>query len=359
MNKWIVCLISVLCITGCHPAEKSKKIAFPVHVESVVVEDIPQFVKGVGQLLPSLAVSVKSQVSGILTNILFTDGQLVEEGDLLMTIDSRIYESAVDQARAQLAESQAKLKYALEFAQTYSKLVGNNYVSRLNYEEAIQNVDTYKAAVENSLAAIKKAEVDLSYTQIRAPFKGYVGLRTLDPGNYVEAAADGNLVTVNKVVPLSVRFYVSGDLLHEIRERQEENPLYLEAELPDDPAHLLQGSLWFINNTVDPESGLITLQGTIPNEDERGWPGQFVRVFLKIKTLHNAVLVPKEAIVLGESGSFVFVLDPENMTVNMRMIGKGFVYKKWVVVTWGLSGGEKVITDGQLNLYENASVFIP
>jgi multidrug efflux system membrane fusion protein len=104
---------------------------------------------------------------------------------------------------------------------------------------------------------------------------------------------------------------------------------------------------------------MITLEGNIPNEDERGWPGQFVRVYLRLKTLTDAVLVPRQAVVLAESGHFVYVLDEDKMQVHMRMIGKGFVYQDAYVVMWGLKGGEKVIVDGQLNLYENALVHVP
>jgi len=346
-------------IVGCTQKTVNHPKKYPIKVGVATVEDVPQFIKGIGKLIPALEVNLKAQVSGILTNVLFTDGQLVEEGDLLMTIDPRIYEAQVEQAVAQLNENRARLRYSLDFAETYGTLVSKDYVSRLDYEQAIQNVDIYKSAIEEALAAIKKAQVDLGYTQIRAPFKGYLGLRKYDPGNYVDSSIGNILVTLKKITPLSVKFYLPAEYVQEIRQKQQISPLYLEAELPNDPAYPLTGSLWFIDNNVNPDTGMITLEGTIPNEDERGWPGQFVRVYLRLKTFIDAVLVPKQAVVLGELGNFVFVLDEQKMQVKMRMIGKGFVYKDAYVVLWGLKGGETIVTDGQLNLTENAYVYIP
>ncbi|MCH9625822.1 MAG: Multidrug resistance protein MdtA [Chlamydiales bacterium] len=353
-------LIFGLCvfIVGCSQKEQEHP-SYPVEIGEVREEDVPEFIKGVGQLVPSISVDIKAQVGGYLTNVLFTDGQKVEANTLLMTIDPRIYEAKVSETKAQLAENQAKLRYALDFAETYGELVGKEYVSRLEYEQAVQNVDSYKAAVELDMAAVKKAEVDLSFTQLRAPFKGYLGLRTFDPGNYVDALADTSLVTINRVTPISVEFYLPSMYVQEIRERQNKEPLYLEAEIPNQPAQTLSGALWFIDNTINEKTGMILLEGNIPNEDEIGWPGQFVRVYLRLQVIKDAIVVPKQAVVLGQNGSVVYVLDEKTMTVEMRMIGKGLVYKDSIVALWGLKPGEKVIIDGQLNLYPGAKVHIP
>lgn len=356
----VICtLLLVGLLAGCAQKPKPASQGYPVKIGMTQIEDVPHFVKGVGQLIPSVTAEIKAQVSGILTNVLFTDGQLVEEGALLMTIDSRIFEAQVQAATAQLEEDKAKLRYALDFAQTYGKLVGKEYVARLDYEQGVQNVDVYKATVEKDLANLKQAQVDLDYTQLRAPFKGYLGLRTFDPGNYVDANESQTLVTLNKVTPLAVKFFLSSDYLYEIREKQKESPLYLQAALPDDPAHPLEGTLWSIDNNVNPQTGMFAMEGNIPNLDERGWPGQFVRVYLRLGILRDAVLVPQEAVVVGESSHYVFVLDEETMTVTMRVIGKGYLHRDTVVALWGLKGNEKVITDGQLNLYTGAKVYVP
>lgn len=352
-------LFFLIFLTSCEKKEVSHTSKYAVKLGESQEEDVPVFIKGIGQLIASVEIDVKAQVTGILTNVLFNNGQLVEEGDLLMTIDPRIYEANLQAAKAQLAEDQARLRYALDFAETYGMLVGEEYVSRLDYEQGVQNVDIYKAAIENDLAAIKIAEVNLDYTQIKAPTKGYIGLRKFDPGNVIFPEIDETLVTIRKVTPISVSFSLPSEYLQEIRENQKKQSLYLEASLPGDLAHPLVGTLYFIDNTVNEQTGMILLKGNIPNRDERGWPGAFVRVRLRIKTLKDAVLVPKEAIVLGQDGNFVFVVDKETMTVELRMIGKGSSYRDQVVVDWGIKSGETVVVDGQLNLYDGAHVFVP
>lgn len=351
--------ILLLLLTGCKQEAPQEDLKYAVELDVARLEDVPMNLLGIGQLSASVEVELKAQVEGYLTNVLFVDGELVEEGDLLMTIDPRIYEAAVQEAKAQLAEDQARLRYALDFAETYGKLVGNEFVARLDYEQGVQNVDVYKAAIENDLAAIKKAEVDLEYTQLRAPIKGYVGLRKYDPGNVVYPDLDESLVTIRKVTPLSVSFSLPSQHLFEIRERQKEQSLYLEACLPEDPDHPMQGFLYFIDNTVNLQTGMIHLKGNLPNEDERGWPGAFVRVYLRLKTLRDAVVVPKQAIVLGQEGYHVFVADEEEQTVEMRPVKKGITEKDMTVVDRGLKEGEKVVVDGQLNLYDGAKIFIP
>ncbi len=360
MNRVVLslCVSGFFLLAGCEK-QQTPSTKYAVELGTTEVDDVPVFIKGIGQLVASIEVEIKAQVEGYLTSVLFNDGQLVEEGDLLMTIDTRIYEANLAAAQAQLAEDQAKLRYALDFAETYGKLVGQEYVARLEYEQGVQNVDVYKAAIENDLAAIKKAEVDLSYTQLRAPAKGYVGLRKYDPGNVIYPIISETLVVLRKITPLSVSFSLASEYLNDIRERQKIQPLYLEASLPGASEVPMEGLLYFIDNTVDEQTGMIHLKGNIPNEDERGWPGAFVRVSLRLKTLKDAVIVPETAVVLGEDGNFVFVVDKEKMTVSMRMIGKGIPYNGFFVADWGLKPGETVVIDGQLNLFEGAEVFVP
>jgi len=357
VNVWG--LIALVFLTSCEKKEAPPPPKYAVELGEATTADVPYNIKGIGQLVASVEVDIKAQVEGYLTSVLFNDGQLVEEDDLLMTIDPRIYEAAVQEAKAQLEEDKARLRYALDFAETYGMLVGNEFVSRLDYEQGVQNVDVYKAAVENDLAALKKAEVDLEFTQLRAPTKGYVGLRKYDPGNVIYPEIDESLVSIRKITPMSVSFSLPSEYLFEIREKQAEQPLYVEAILPGDPAHPLQGLLYFVDNTVNTLTGMIHLKGNLPNEDERGWPGAFARVNLRLKMLKDAVIVPQNAVVLGQNGYFVFVVDKETMTVTMRMIGKGITYQNSTVVDWGLKGDETIVINGQLNLDTGAHVFVP
>lgn len=347
----------LLMVCGCGKKEPTPH-SYLVSVEEAIQADVPHYLKAVGQFVASVSVDIKAQVEGNLTSVLFTDGQIVEEDQLLMTIDPRIYESAVEEAKARLAEDQAKLHFASNFAETYGRLVGDEYVARLDYDESIQNVEVSKAAVENALAALKKAEVNLAYTQIRSPIKGYIGGRAYDPGNMIFPRIDQALATINRITPISVNFFVPGEYLYEIREKQKEHPLQVEATLPQDPPHPLLGSLYFIDNKIDPHTGMVFLKGTFPNEDERGWPGAFARVKLQLKEFKDAILVPQKALVQGHTGHFVFVVDRETLRVSMRMIGKGIAYKDFVIAEWGLNSGEIVVINGQLNLFDGAPIII-
>lgn len=350
--------LMVIALAGCEKKTEEAPPSFPVKISSVLQEDVPVFVKGVGKLSASVCVDVMPQVDGILTGVLFEDGQCVSQGDLLMTIDSRFFEAAVQEAEAKLAEDQARLRYALDFAETYGSLVGGEYVARLDYSQGLQNVDIYKAAIENDLAFLLKTRVLLGYTEIRSPTDGYIGIRAFDPGNYVDTNTNTPLVSIRKITPLSVSFSLPEEYLFDIRETFKNEPLYLEAELAEDPSHPLKGILNFFDNVVNHQTGMVRLKGTIPNEDERGWPGQFVRVNLRLKVLPNATLAPTNAFVLGEAGFYIFVLNETNMTVEMRRAGKGIDHQGLTVVDWGVKPGEKVVVDGQLNLYNGAHVEI-
>lgn len=347
-------LITCCCLLGCSAKPKEDK-KFPITMAEVTVDDVPEYIKGIGELAASIEVDVRAQVSGTLTDVLFNDGAKVNVGDLLMVIDQRPFLANLKEAEASLAEDEAKLCYALDFANTYGTLVGKEYVARLDYQQGVQNVDVYKAAIEADIAVIEKAKIDLGYTEIRSPILGYIGGRTYDPGNYVDANQNTVLATLLKVTPLFVNFSIPSDYVYEVRQKQKINALYLEAVLPNDPEPL-RGTLNFIDNNVNDQTGMISLRGIIPNADERGWPGQFVRVNLLRRIIENASLVPTSAIVLGQKGYFVFVVNAD-MTVNPRLIQKGFEYGEYTIVYSGLKQGEKVVTDGQLNLFSGAKVF--
>lgn len=358
-TRWINLLIlSLVAIYGCSSNEQGdEEEGYPVRIGEVTRADVPNYLYAIGELTGSRTIDVRAQVSGILTNILFADGKLVNEGDLLMTIDPQPFEAELKAAEAQLAEDKARLKYALDFAETYGSLVGKEYVARLDYAQGIQNVGVYQSAVIADEAAIEKAKINLAYTRIHSTLHGYIGLRDFDPGNYIDTNQNSTLVTIRQVTPLSLNFSIPGSYVQKIREKQEVSPLYIEAYLVDDPIPL-KGTLTFIDNTVNTETGMLFLQGTMPNKEERGWPGQFVRVHLLLEIIPQALLVPTEAIVLGQEGYFVFVVLPDQ-TVESRKVEKGISYNKMTIINKGLIGTETVVIDGQLNLYPGAKISLP
>jgi multidrug efflux system membrane fusion protein len=347
----------MIVISGCSQPASTTLKKYPVTLDEVIKQDVPQSLHAIGRLSASIEIEIRAQVSGILTNILFNDGDLVEEGDLLMTIDDRPFLASLKEAQATLDEDKARLRYALDFAETYEKLVNKEYVARLDYEQGLQNVDIYKAAIEADQAEVDRARINLGYTRIHSPTKGYVGSHLYDPGNYIDAAQDQVLVTVRKITPMMISLYVPADYVQTIRELYKEHGLFLEAYLPNDPKPLT-GSLNFIDNNVNRKTGMIRLKGTIANEDERGWPGQFVRVNLILKILNDAILVPSNSIVLGQDGYSIYMVK-EDMSVEKQSVVKLFEYKDYTVIQSPLKAGDKIVTDGQLNLFPGAYIYQP
>ncbi|MCH9609115.1 MAG: Multidrug resistance protein MdtA [Chlamydiales bacterium] len=355
-------MISLILLVGCHKDVKhSPKEKIAVYLGEATSTDVPVIVKGIGELVGSLEVEVKARVSGYLMSVAFRDGQLVEQGDLLFVIDQRPYLADLQSAKAQLVEAKARYRFALDFAETYGALVGEEYVSRLDYEEGIQNVGVYEGQIESAEAAITNAELNVGFTEIRAPIKGYVSKRNFDIGNYISAESSEVLTTIRKTTPLDVQFSLPAMYATDIREGQRKHPLFIECVRPGEVDTPLTGSLYFIDNTVNSLTGMIELKGVIPNEDERGWPGEFVRAYLEIKKLENVTVVPEESIIYGQDENYVYVAKEkeDELFAHLRKVGIGIQHDGSVVIQWGLRSGEKIVTDGQGNLYPNAPIFVP
>ena len=239
------------------------------------------------------------------------------------------------------------------------RLVQDDYVSEVEYEKSLERLETAHSHIEKTYAEIKKAEVNLGYTNLYSQISGYLGEKRVDAGNYVTARDHHPLVTINKIRPIEVQFSLPSLHLEKIRKKQEEAPLLVKAERPADTTHPLIGKLDFINNTVNPKTGMIKLKGTIANEDRRGWPGEFVRVYLHLETLKDVVVVPTEAVVMGQDSDFVYVVDMKQMRVDMRVVRTGPIFERQTVIEWGVKAGETVVTDGQLNLSPDVKVHIP
>lgn len=360
-----VLLISALLLStvGCGKKEKPYKVQkVPVELSTVTTADIPFIVKGIGQLAASVEVDVRAQSTGILKQILFEDGQLVEEGDLLFVIEQDMYQAQLESAKAQLIEAEAQYRYAVDFAETYGALVGEEFVSRLQYEQGVSNVGLYNGQIKAALAAIKQAEINLGYTEIRAPTKGYIAKHQFDEGNFIEAGGGQILTTIRKVVPIDVMFSIPSSYVEELRIQQREQPLVFECVRSGLNADPLFGTVYYIDNIVNENTGMIMIKGTIPNIDERGWPGEFVRVYLKLKTLKNITVIPQGAVIPGQNVNHVFIAkEGENgeLTAEVRAVETGFSFEGVTIVEWGLNPGEQVVTDGHGQLYPGAPMFVP
>ncbi|MCH9704453.1 MAG: efflux RND transporter periplasmic adaptor subunit, partial [Chlamydiae bacterium] len=314
----IVLALSCLSIlSSCSKKEEPKELSFPVDIAEVLQMDVPIYLKGIGTLEASSVVYIRPQVSGILTDVLYEEGSFVKKDDLLITIDSRMYEANLEIARAMLSSEEADYRLNYDITRRMANLVGENYVSEVEYEKSLTRLEGSHANIEKTHAEIKKAEIDLSYTQIYSPISGYIGEKHFDKGNYVTPGDHHALVVINKVTPLEVAFSLPSTYLDQLREKQKERPLYLMCERAS-KGKPIDGVLDFIDNEVNKHTGMIPLKGIIPNKDERGWPGEFVRVHLLLETLENATVVPTEAIVIGQDEDFVWVVNEETMRVELR-----------------------------------------
>lgn len=350
-------LFLVCTLLACCTKPEEEVPSYPVKLAQAKLLDVPYIINSVGTLSCSLNADIKAQVSGILTEVSVKEGEKVQEGELLMKIDPRPYEAEVKAAVANLEENKAKLAYAENLAKTYGTLANKNYVSRLQHEEALQNVEIIKATINADEAHIESAKINLEFTQIHAPFEGYAGLPALDPGNLILVDGKTILLTIRKITPITAAFYVPSKYLYKIQQLQKKYPLSFKAFLAGEKEHPLIGEVTFIDNVVSTATGMVKLQGKIPNEEERGWPGECVNVSLLLETLPDKVVVPSTAVKLGQGGHYLFVADATDKSVQKRNVSIGIVRENQTVIESGVEPGEYVVIDGQLNLYHGAKIF--
>ena len=364
-------------------AKGTRPPAVPVTAARAEARDVPVQIQGIGNVQALATVSVYSLLSGQIFQVHFKEGQEVKEGQLLFAIDPRPFEAALQQAQATMAQhqaavAQAEANLARDQAQAdnaaieeerYKKLVQGGLIAREQYDQiltahksAVATVDADRAAVSNAKALVQadqaiveNAKVQLSYTVIRAPIEGRTGNLLIHQGNVVKANDIGNpLVVINRVHPIYISFAVPERFLEQIKAARAAGPLAVEAT-PQGQATSARGTLTFVNNTVDTTTGTIQLKATFENNDNALWPGQFAAVTLTVRTEPNAIVVPSQAIQVGQQGQYVFVLKPDS-TVESRPVEVAFALGPTTVLRQGIKAGEQVITDGQLRLVPGSRV---
>lgn len=328
----------------------------PVLVATVISANVPVIKSSFGTLLSPLTVNIIAQVSGQLVDVPISEGSYLKKGDLIARIDPRIYEANLATANANLLRDQAALLYAEQTLASYAALLPQNFVSQLNYEQYVQNVATAEAAVQSDIASIALAKVNLEYTEIRAPMDGVIGFFQTNQGNFITAgSSNATLATFLQISPIYALYALPEVTLSTLRDNQKKHPLKVTATFIDDPNKTMTGEVALINNTVDPTTGTILAKAVFPNLDLFGWPGQFVRIKTELYMLENAKIIPVAAVQTGQKGEFVYVVQ-ENGTVEARPIVISEYLEGDVVIQSGLTVGETVVTDGQINLYPGAPV---
>lgn len=352
----IVVLLLSLFISACSDskAKQPGQRVVPVKVGDVTQQDVPLQINAIGNVEAYNTVSVKALIGGEVIGVHFKEGQDVKQGDLLFQIDPRPYDAALKQAEAQLARDVAQAKNAEDQAKRYEILVQKDYVSKDQYDQLRANADALAAAVQADKANVENSRLQLAYCTIRSPIDGRVGSVLINKGNVIKAN-DLVMVTINKIMPIYVTFSVPEQNLSDIKKYMAAGSLKVEAVIPGDEKRPAQGVLTFVNNAVDTTTGTIQLKGTFENKDKRLWPGQFVNVSVTLTIQRNAVIMPSAALQAGQQGQYVFVVKPD-FTVESRPVTVARTYGDLAVVAQGVKPGEKVVTDGQLQLIPGTRV---
>jgi len=371
----------LLLLQGCArrdpPAKKGGDGAVPVTVAKVVAKNVPVELQAVGNVEAYTTITVKAQVGGELTRVSFHEGDFVKKGDLLFTIDTRQLEAQLNQAQANLARDEAQRgqveanlardkaqeKYSKAESARYSSLLNHGLISKEQEEQMRTsaeastaavladeaNLRSAIAAVGASRAAIENLRVQLTYAAIRSPIDGRTGNLNVKQGNIVSPSVT-ELMTINQVEPIYVTFSVPEARRAEIKKDQ-----VVMASPTEDFTSPEEGVLSFIDNAVDSTTGTIRLKGTFTNKGRRLWPGEFVRIKLRLNTISDALVVPNQAVQSGQEGSYVFVVR-EDRSVESRPVVTGVRVDQDLVIEKGLSAGETVVTEGQLRLAPNMHV---
>ena len=326
----------------------------PVKVAVAQRGDLDLSIKVNGYVEAYSTVTVQSRVSGQLQSLGFVPGAPVPARTVIARIDPSLLAAQLDAARGNLAKDQAQLANARQVLRRYTPMLAKGYVSKTDYDGYVANEGVYTAAVKADQAAVEMAQTQLGYAQIRAPVDSIAGAPLVYPGAQVTANGT-NLVVLNQVRPIHVRFAVPESALAGIREALARGPVAVRVQVPGVGGAPLAAKLDFVDNAVDTGTGTIQLKASYPNTDDRLTPGQFVQVTLPTARLHDVVTVPATALQNSPQGSFVFVVDAAGQA-RQRMVTAGTGSAGRIVIDKGLAGGERVVTDGQLLLVDGSHV---
>lgn len=328
----------------------------PVTVASVLQKTMPITIEGIGTVIAASTVAVRAQITGELTSVNFKEGEDVSKGQVLLTLDRRPLEAALQQAQAALNRDLAQAANARAQATRYQDLLKRGIATR----EQVDTISTQAAALEATVgadrAAVENAKVQLDYATITAPIDGRTGLLQVHPGNLVRANDTTPIVTINKITPVYVSFAVPEGQLPELKRYMARGSLTVVAQAPEDDSPST-GKITFIDNAVDQTTGTIKVKGTFPNSDRRLWPGQFVNVTVTLTSDPTAVVVPSVAVQNGQQGQYVFVVKADQ-TVELRPVTVARANSDETVIKTGVKAGETVVTDGQLRLTPGARITV-
>lgn len=330
----------------------------PVSAAPVIRRDMPVTLEGLGNVQSSQSVTVRTQVDGQLKQVLFREGQDVKAGDLLAQIDPRSFQAALDQAVAKKASDQAQLANARRDAARYQALLKEDFVSHQQMDTTLAQVAQLEAAVKGDEAAIESARVNLSYTNIASPISGRAGIRQIDAGNIVHVSDAAGLVVISQMKPISVLFTLPEESVPRIVKSIGMGAVPVTVFSRDGKMKLGDGHLQLLDNQIDQGTGMVRLKAEFPNDEGLLWPGQFVIARLLQEVHPQALAMPVTALLHGQQGVFVWVVNKTDGTVDSRMVEAGQIEGGKVEILKGLDEGETVVTAGQYRLQKGAKVAV-
>jgi len=348
-------------LTGCSSkATKNAKAsgpppAVPVGVANVKQGDFNVYLAGLGSVEAFYTVSLKTRIDGQIMQVNFNEGQDVKKGEVLIVIDPRPYQVALEQAKANLQKDEAQLTNAKAQYERNKVLYEQGVIAKQDLDTLQASFGTYEGTIAADKAAISNAELNLTYCYIKSPIDGRIGLRQVDPGNYVTAAGNTPMVVITQLHPIAVVFTIPQEQLQTVRERMKQGVLEVDAYSQDDQKKLATGKLLTIDNQIDATTGTAKLKAVFDNPDSMLWPNEFVNAHLLLETRKDAVTAPASAILRGPDGSFAYLVDANNI-VQMRPVQIALTQGSTVVIASGLQGGDKVVTDGQEKLQAGSRV---
>lgn len=327
----------------------------PVLTADVQELDVPVTLEGLGTVAAFYTVTVKTQVDGRIDRVLFTEGQKVKKGDVLVQIDPRPFGIQLETAQATLARDTANLTNAKLNADRYKTLSQQNLIAVQQYTDQQSVADQLVAQIQSDQAAIDAARLNLDYARVKSPIDGVTGLRLVDPGNVVHATDATGLVVVTQLDPIAVLFTLPEDDLTSINEAMAGGELAVEALSRDGDKSLGTGKLTVIDNAINVQTATLKLKAVFDNPKHLLWPNQFVKARLRLATRHHALVVPAAVVQHGPSGTFAYVVSADSLVSN-RPVTLTAIQGDLAVIASGLKVGEQVVVDGQAQLRPGAKV---
>ncbi len=332
---------------------KREKASAPVTVAEVQLRDLANRLTVVGNVAASATVSIKARVTGELVKVHFKEGDHVNEGQLLFSIDPRPFEAALREAQGRLARDKAQLVKAEEDMKRYGRLVGDGYISREAYDKAATDALALRATVRSDEAAVESAALQVAYCTIKSPISGRAGAIQSDRGNMIKANDDQGMLVIDSLEPIYVNFSAPEGYLPAIQEKMAQGPMNVTA-IPTG-GKPVDGLLTFIDNSVDTRTGTIKLRATFENKDSSLWPGQFVQAVLTLGMVNGAVSVPAKAVLSGRNEYYVYVITSDSKA-EYRQVKTIMDSDGYTAIAEGLKPGEKVAVDGQVRLAPGVAV---